>query len=256
MLLPRWIALGFPCLPDPAGQSQIALLQSWLRMCDEGNGHACNPPLEGPLPSRVIDVGTESNPVLKLHCTTCSERTRYLALSHRWGSPPAHEAFYTTRRNFAKFRQNIKPTDLPATFKDAVRLTRLLGVRYLWIDSLCIIQDDDEDWHAKSREMEDVYWNAYCVIAASRARGNSDGFLHPKLQRKVVPMRTETGDTYYICENIDKFKEHVIDGELNQRGWVLQERALAHRTIFFTDRQVYWECGNGVQCETLTAMRK
>jgi hypothetical protein len=55
---------------------------------------------------------------------------------------------------------------------------------------------------------------------------------------------------------MNDFKTHVLEGRLNKRRWVLQERALAHRTIFFTDRQTYWECGEGVKCETLTKMDK
>jgi hypothetical protein len=60
----------------------------------------------------------------------------------------------------------------------------------------------------------------------------------------------------YVCESIDNFKEHVLDGALNRRGWVLQEHALARRTVFFTTHQTYFECGRGVRCETMTKMSK
>jgi hypothetical protein len=60
----------------------------------------------------------------------------------------------------------------------------------------------------------------------------------------------------YVCDAIDDFNRDVENGQLNRRGWVLQERALARRTIYFADRQTYWECGQGVRCETLTKMNK
>jgi hypothetical protein len=62
--------------------------------------------------------------------------------------------------------------------------------------------------------------------------------------------------TYYVCEAIDDFHCDVDQSELNKRGWVLQERALSRRTVYFTEKQSYWECGGGVRCETMTKMKK
>jgi len=104
--------------------------------------------------------------------------------------------------------------------------------------------------------MEDVYSGAYCVLAASRVNSHSSGFLRPRNERDYVELRDENGTSFYICETIDNFNNHVLEGALNQRGWVLQEHALARRTIFFTEHQTYWECGDGVRCETMTKMRK
>jgi hypothetical protein len=59
-----------------------------------------------------------------------------------------------------------------------------------------------------------------------------------------------------VCQNIDNFKDHVLNGELNSRGWVLQEHALARRTLFFTEHQTYFECSSGVRCETSTKLSK
>ncbi|KAK0732546.1 hypothetical protein B0T21DRAFT_369182 [Apiosordaria backusii] len=114
--------------------------------------------------------------------------------------------------------------------------------------------------------METVFSMAYCVIAASRAKGTSSGFLSPRPVRKYVALNAAAGqrrdlangkegeNTVYVCEAIDNFQADVIDGPLNKRGWVLQERALARRTVYFTERQTYFECGAGVRCETLTKM--
>jgi hypothetical protein len=60
----------------------------------------------------------------------------------------------------------------------------------------------------------------------------------------------------HVCEEIDKFQEDIIEGHLNKRGWVLQERVLARQTIYFANRQAYWQCGDGIRCESPTKMRK
>jgi hypothetical protein len=193
---------------------------------------------------------------LRLHCSASGERGRYIALSHRWGDPQKHPPFSTTRSNIFEFRKSIVFEWLPKTFQDAVRVTRELGVSFLWIDSLCIVQDDEDDWDDQSKLMADVFTFAYCTIAASCARGSSDGFLKSRSSRNIVAVPTKSGETYYVCQAIDNFCRDVEEGRLNHRGWVLQERALSHRTIYFTETQIYWECGDGVHCETLTKMRK
>ena len=104
--------------------------------------------------------------------------------------------------------------------------------------------------------MEQVYSSAYVTIAASCARGTEDGFLKSRPHRQCVQLTKGDGAQYYACDAIDDFRTDVDEGELNQRGWVLQERALSRRTIYFTEKQTYWECGGGVRCETLTVMRK
>lgn len=146
--------------------------------------------------------------------------------------------------------------NFPKTFRDAIEITRALEIPYLWIDSLCIVQDDQEDWKIESRLMEQVYSNAYVTIAASCATGTYDGFLKPRPHRDCVRVKVGATSTVYVCDAIDDFTRDVENGQLNRRGWVLQERALARRTIYFADKQTYWECGQGVRCETLTKMNK
>jgi hypothetical protein len=104
--------------------------------------------------------------------------------------------------------------------------------------------------------MEDVFSQAYCVLAASSARGQDDGFLNPRRRRNHVQLKGSSKSSIYISEFIDDFDYFVLQSRLNQRGWVLQERVLARRTIYFTSEQSFWECGSGVRCETLTKMNK
>jgi hypothetical protein len=104
--------------------------------------------------------------------------------------------------------------------------------------------------------METVFSGAYCVLAASRAADVSAEFLIERPRREAVVVPIPGNPSIFIAEDIDNFQRDVIDGALNQRGWVLQERALARRTIYFAESQIYWECGEGIRCETLTKMYK
>lgn len=205
------------------------------------------------LPTRLIDVGKEGEDRVRLWETHSADSGEYIALSHPWGKG---RHFCTYRENIAEHKKGIDVEELPATFRDAVITTRALGLRYLWIDSICIIQGPDGDFNVESKRMESVFSSAYCVIAASRATGHFDGFLQDRAERQYVTMRKENEEPFYICENVDDFNLHVLEGSLNKRGWVLQAHALARRTIFFTENQTYWECGDGVRCETLTRMSK
>ncbi|KAF1957936.1 HET-domain-containing protein [Byssothecium circinans] len=229
------IQIGFPKLPEPGSLTHTKILAEWIRSCDQGREHHCYSKENSFLPTRVLEVGNRDSRTVRLFCDTRSYTMprKYLALSHQWGAPNQHRKFCTYKNNVESFKQGIDIDEFPQTFQDAIAVTRGLEVPYLWIDSLCIIQDDDDDWDRESKLMEQVYSSSYGTIAASCARGTEDGFLKPHPERHA----------------------HVDQGELNSRGWVLQERALSRRTIYFTENQSYWECGEGVRCETLTKMK-
>ena len=191
---------------------------------------------------------------VRLIKTDTNHNGEWIALSHQWGPGPRY--FSTTQQNIKDHMKGMKLVNMAATFRDAILVTRALGLKYIWIDSICIIQGEGGDFNQEAKRMEDVYSGAYCVLAASRAANHFSGFLGPRNDRDVVALSKENEAPFHICEMIDDFKAHVLDGDLNKRGWVMQEHALARRTIFFTDHQIYWECGEGVRCETMTKMKK
>jgi len=203
-------------------------------------------------------VGDNNTGFLRLYHPDKPEEAEYIALSHCWGKLPQvlKDEFCTVSANVDKRkREGISMDVLPQTFKDAVTVTRELGKRYLWVDSLCIIQDDPNDWAIESKRMEAVFTNAYCTIAADSAADSTVGFLKERQLPHYVEVPDSAHGRIYICEAIDDFHRDVEEGVLAQRAWVLQERALSRRTIHFTTNQLYWECGNGVRCETLAHMR-
>lgn len=259
-------------LLEPGSDTFYRLLKLWLEDCDTKHTD-CRAKLRTPsrkeslpdLPTRLIDVGSLKD--LRLRLVATQEEpiasSHYIALSHPWGDVDKFPPFSTWRRDGSglghdidAFRKAIKYDELPATFKDAVDCTRALGIRYLWIDSICIIQGKDGDFNDEAKNMEKVFSGAYCVLAASRATNQHDGFLGRRAPRKYITFGRAKDQPYYVCEPIDHFSRDVIEGSLNQRGWVLQERALARRTIYFAESQTYFECGNGIRCETLVSMHK
>ena len=133
------------------------------------------------LPLRVIDIGDEvRSQRLRLHITERNERGFYATLSYRWGSKVP---LRTTQRTLKRHMQSLEFQNLPQTFQDAIRVTRLLGIRYLWIDSLCIIQDDHQDWLNQAAEMGSIYQHSLVTIAVHSAQNSSEGFLW----RRTVP---------------------------------------------------------------------
>ncbi|TWU71178.1 hypothetical protein ED733_000708 [Metarhizium rileyi] len=227
------IQIGFPTLPELGSRIYFELLREWVQVCDEQHEeHGCHSESSGPtlLPSRVLDVGDEkSSNSLHLLCTKKGDNGRYIALSHRWGDPEQHGKFCTHRCNIGALCESIDLGVLPKTFQDAITVTRELGVRFLWIDSLCIVQPHEEcseecrrfdDWDIEAQKMDMYYSSAYCTIAATSARGSSEGFLNPRPTQRCIRVPSVSGIAYYLCEFVDDFRHDVEEGELNQRAHI------------------------------------
>jgi hypothetical protein len=133
-----------PLSKDSSSDGCFAIASQWLQNCLDAHDEC--PKQLSPLPSRVIDVGNnERDPFLHISQGECGP---WLALSHCWG---LEQSFTTTSSTLDFFTKGILMSDLPQTFKDAIWITRRLGYQYIWIDSLCIIQDSAEDWEAESK---------------------------------------------------------------------------------------------------------
>lgn len=243
----------------------FSLLRAWLAKCDGTHSRfGCNNRRHSGarfLPTRILDLERwENEGLVRLHCTKEFDSYEYVAVSHCWGSPSEEEweSVCTHSKNLQKRLHHIAFADLPRTFQDAIFATHRLGKRYLWIDSLCIIQRDQRDWERESALMESVFSSAYCTISATCARSFSDGFLRsrPPADYIRVPNAPEGYGPFWLSETVDNFHADVEEGPVNRRGWVLQERVLSRRTIFFTANQIYFECGAGVRCETMTWLWK
>lgn len=166
--------------------------------------------------------------------------------------------FRLTGSTKSKLFEGLDEDVLPKTFLDAIAVARRLRVGYLWIDSLCIFQDSKSDWQAESSRMGDVYSGSFCNIAATAATNPAGGIFCQNLERRltaaacIVKAKQSIFSRRKSCLLYNEgFWTQETDGlPLLTRGWVIQERILAPRTIHFTKCQVFWECSHTVACET------
>ncbi|KAF2854838.1 HET-domain-containing protein [Plenodomus tracheiphilus IPT5] len=197
------------------------------------------------LPSRVVDVGPADGSQEPRLLETNGLKGTYLTLSHCWGSGVAVK---TLTSNLDKHKECIPMTILSANLHDAVITTRLLGFLYLWIDSLCIIQDSTADWEIEASKMAQIYNHSTLTISASRAASSDSGFLQNKHEDApgFVTLSHPRGlGKYYLSQTTPESSSYLSDverGTLNTRGWTLQERVLSRRSIFFGQAQMHWEC--------------
>lgn len=196
------------------------------------------------MPTRLVDVGTAKfvKPQL-IEPTTLGPEAKYLTLSHCWGD---HLPIKLLESNYLAMMHAISFESLPQTFQDALVLTKTFGMRYMWIDALCILQDSREDWQRESAQMCRIYENSYCNIAATASRNSSEGLFRGRDARLIQPLSIKLeGEKQDLCQ-VHFWDRKVEDTPLNRRAWVLQERVLSPRNLHFST-QVLWEC-NEIAC--------
>ncbi|CVL08514.1 related to tol protein [Fusarium mangiferae] len=241
---------------------------NWLKDCDK---HPHCSPTQDFLPTRVIDVGKEFNsPYVRLRETQKYDAGRYVALSYCWGEMPQ---FTTTRSTLQDRKDGILVSSLPKTHQDAIQITQRLGVRYLWIDSICICQGDKEDWERESAKMLSVYANSYLTIAASNGKDSHEGLFNEISARKYVqidlvlgnlqgqalafslPLQEESFSTGCLMKDnrptFPLFVDYITlpKEPLSRRAWTLQERVLSHRTLHYSSQQMLFECNEAFRGE-------
>ena len=204
-------------------------------------------------PTRLLDVdSTASGDLIKLVLTVEGvSASRFNTLSHCWGTA---EFLQLDQSTSTELEKGVHIDILPQAFKDAIHVSRRMGVQYLWIDSLCIRQDDPSDWMRESQVMHKVYSSAFCNISAIACTSSTQSLFRgrrPDTLRRIrigIPSSsTKTPAGQYDLFKLGYYNEQLHDAPLNTRAWVLQERLLAKRVLHFTEHEVMWECA------TLTA---
>lgn len=138
-------------------------------------------------PKRLLDVGRAASPMRLID--TLGKTFQYAALSHCWGSGPS---LTTTKSNWAKLAVNVSFNALPPLFQDAIIITRQLGLRYIWIDSLCIVQDSLRDWETESSKMGSIYQNSYITISATNSGDGGVRCLGERRKPVKIPYENTT----------------------------------------------------------------
>lgn len=221
------------------------------------------------LPSRVVDVGLNTK-IVRLFLSA-GKTGMYTALSHRWGSKPI---FKTYKGNLDRLSRSIDVKELPRTFQDAIETTRQLWIQYLWVDSLCIVQDDKYELACEIGQMGTIFENSSCTLAAIDALDDEAvtdrGLFLPRDDRleahmdcakaKIGVKEPSTGEISSWCyvweEKIENKARHQIIArprligyqwllmwsKWQSRGWILQERILSRRIIYYTKHKIAWDC--------------
>ncbi|KAH8728472.1 heterokaryon incompatibility protein-domain-containing protein, partial [Phaeosphaeriaceae sp. PMI808] len=208
------------------------------------------------LPSRVIHVG---NPELSMPprlLETAGKTGHYVALSHCWGSP-AHQPLMTTEASLTDHLVGISWSTLPILYQDAIIATQRLGFEYIWIDSLCIIQDSLSDWLSESQRMGNVYHSARLTIAASHATDSTQPCFFPRppppavveLPHVAADGKIE-GSIFASVLFTDYGSISPESSPLAYRAWATQEWLLSRRMIFYTEESLVWSCKMITQRET------
>ena len=246
---------------DTSSEQSFSRALAWLQKCHQDH-KACGDLRTGPLPDRVLDLGSggfNKNRAVKLY-ETRNELANYTCLSHRWGMPQP----LTTSSDTLEDRKAGIPWDvLPRTFQDAITFTRRLKIRYLWIDSLCIIQNDVGDWQRQSSKMPSIYENSYLTLAATWSDTSTGGCFSQassayRARELTVADRRGNSHKIFVRRHLPHWlmadpryglRDQTAEFPILGRAWVLQERLLSPRILHFGRHELIWECIEGAACE-------
>ncbi|KAF4839906.1 Meiotically up-regulated gene 37 protein [Colletotrichum siamense] len=237
-------------------------IEPWIEDCIHRRGRHvdCKPvSVEGQesfhLPTRLIAVGdgkdhparlVESKDLLSL-----KPKPEYLALSYCWGR--SNEPAKTTRANLQARKQRLEEHDFPKTIRDAIDLTRRMGIGYLWVDAICIIQPSSQDpylgdWEEEASMMASYYANARCLISALAASDSSQGIFAERPAQRYPQTNTPISfdearnETLYLPVDELVFHKQFNTQPLLTRGWCFQERLLSPRALHWAANCLYWQC--------------
>ncbi|KAK7424616.1 hypothetical protein QQZ08_008499 [Neonectria magnoliae] len=198
------------------------------------------------LPDRIIEIIDSSKPAfirLRLLETKGARFGDYITLSHRWGGD---FTLKTTRNTFPERLKGFYLTDMPRTFQDAVLIAEALQIKHLWIDSLCIIQGDRNDWLEQLAKMGSIYMNSAFTIATHSTGQCNEGFVwrsqvHSSL--RIAPKQGGPSFVMSIPEPDDEtLCQRILSSEISNRAWILQELTPSPRILYFIEDRVFLEC--------------
>lgn len=236
------------CLYSREVRSQVSidLVKHWMDTCQSQHERCKVKSLPIPVRqvTRFIDVCE-----LKL-VSPKAEGLEYVALSYVWGVAKP----LAKKDNFQRCCSTggLVLASIPKTISDAIRLVRDMGERYLWVDTLCIVQDDPDDKQRQLPAMGTIYRCAKLVIVAAAGEDAYTGL--PGLydtDRRVFKQCNEGSDQYRFASGQAPLSKVLMDTIWRRRGWTFQEAVLSHRTLFFTKNLIYWSCRTDIWREDI-----
>ncbi|TGO29516.1 hypothetical protein BPAE_0014g00670 [Botrytis paeoniae] len=245
------ISLRYEIPERTSSPSSHILASQWISNCTQNHEKCCIDKISW-LPTRLVNVGLDGVVTRLVETKEISkdQNSQYFALSHRWGATPDHSSRLSSINKLA-WMESIPADQMPATFQDAIQFTRNMNIPYIWIDSLCIMQDSSEDWSTEAALMDKVYAQSLCNIAASYASSEESPnkrLFHTRTRDYIDTLSVK--QKFFMKKNhqglygLSPNSNYVVsrtDFALYKRAWVLQERLLSPRTIHFS-KQLMWEC--------------
>jgi hypothetical protein len=232
---------------DVASERSFKQASNWLACCVEKHHQdgSCPKFEMTRLPKRVIDVG---GPFPRLHLSKGASG-RYACLSYCWGDAIQ---VLTYKDTLSRHSEKIVYENLPRTVQDAIIVTRRLKLRYIWVDCLCIVQDDQVEREQELENMGSIFANAYVTISAATAKSSQDGFLNERESQS----RAYTPPINIPCYSPSGRNDHIMLFQrgsattrevIHNRAWTLQEDLLSPRILFYGDFELVWVCKTGVR---------
>ncbi|OCL06365.1 HET-domain-containing protein [Glonium stellatum] len=250
---------------DPLSNQSIQVLLTWIQECT-GQHPRCAMTSPARLPSRVINVGPANGSKQPFLYNSRGETRQYATLSYCWGDV---QPMTTTRATLRQREAGIDFWELPKTFQDAIFTTRRLGLTYLWIDALCIVQDDKNDWQKESAKIAAIYHGSHITISATTAPDCASGFLSLRDNEDDAELQF-VGDNgvqqsvfarKYVHEHhvpfnkppstYDEPEPDQDDFPVLKRAWCWSERRLATRVLHFLEDEMIFECATSSRCECM-----
>jgi hypothetical protein len=235
------------------------LATAWIGDCAQ-NHRLCPKPEDSKLPTRLLDLGgPDDGPEdLRLVETPKGATGKWVALSYCWGKA---NNYTTTKETMEAHLRQLPFHKLPRTIRDAIIVTSGLGIQYLWVDALCIVQDSDEDWEAEAGQIMNVYRNAYVTIAANEGDDADSGMFMGRnpLESRPCEMKfyneeaKKTTRYRWIHPPRIPWRRIVKNAHLQTRGWTLQETNLSTRVIYYSKEGMCWQCREGIRQERVPA---
>jgi hypothetical protein len=232
---------------NPLSDKNHSTVKDWIRDC-ETKHVLCGPRELHGRPKRLLYLPSSNEHIVQL--VSGAGKDPYIALSHCWGG---EKPTSTTMVNEPSMRCGILISELPKPFQDAIQVARWIGVPYIWIDSLCIVQDDAEDWKEESKKRADIYTGCYLAIGATRSSSCEEGFLQPREGSVSVGLYSALSMIFevfsrrcrYHQEFLGSIETYRAECPLISRGWCFQERILAPRMIHFVSHELIYQCREG-----------
>ncbi|KAL9096281.1 MAG: hypothetical protein Q9165_001278 [Trypethelium subeluteriae] len=246
---------------DVSSENSFLLMKKWIQTCMTDHDLCRKTQKKRGGPARLIDVhalgSSESDDICLVE--TWTPNADWVALSHCWGgSSPV----CTTSDTLDSFFLGIKIDQVPQTFRDTMTITRRLGFRYVWIDSLCIIQNRESDWLRESAKMQDIYGHAVLTVIAECSPNSHVGIFNStnQFRREIVVYRPQIR-AFSKTHNIEgllrsrkpldqPFHTSLDDrSPVSKRAWTLQEEILSPRRLRFAEQRMYWSCSQACATE-------